>query len=131
MKLEELKFIGRALTGRYGHRHGNGIFPRVFVRKSKDSSSAVKPYRIRVAFHCCDNIILDNSYCVYSIINNRLYFKFLDNESECVGYKISKPKSCYSKLVMFRSTEALSKFVRDVEYKPKFDNECGLWYIEY
>lgn len=123
MKLENLVFqnkknVGRCLV--------NKSYPNVRVSRVKNGNSG---YRTRVAFRCCDTLYSSNNHVTYAIAGNRLYFMFCGDSNQ--AYSLKTPKNSTIPVVTIQYNKEISKFIRDNEYTPKFDSECGLWYIEY
>ena len=125
MKMENLVFQKKCA---WGGGHGNYSYPNVTIKRM---SSGHKEFRTKIAFRCCDNLYSSNKYCVYAIAGNRLYFMFCGDSRQ--AYKMHKPKGMTSEYyyIAVQYNKEMSKFIRNEEYTPKLDNECGLWYIEY
>lgn len=124
MKLENLCFQNKKTVG--GKYRVNTSYPNVYVSRVK---SGHKNYRTRVSFRACDTLYLSNAYATYAIAGNRLYFMFCGDSKQ--AYKLVKSsKSSSVPCIIIQYNKEISKFIRDEEYTPKLDNECGLWYVE-
>ncbi len=84
---------------------------------------------IVISFPMCDSMYTSNNHVRYAIAGNRCYFMFC-GESE-VAYKMTKTGTSKTNRIGVMYNKELSRFVRDIVYTPKLDNECGLWYVEY
>lgn len=122
MKLENLVFQNKKNVGLSSV---NKSYPNVRVSKAKGGRGS---YRTRIAFRCCDTLYSSNTHVTYAIAGNRLYFMFCGDSRQ--AYKISNLNKSIPILIIQYNKE-ISKFIRNDEYTPKLDNECGLWYIEY
>lgn len=124
MKFENLVFQNKK---RGGNRQVNTGYPNVYVSKTSCGNSK---YRTRISFRCCDTLYSSNTHVVYAIAGNRLYFMFCGDSNQ--AYKLTfSNKTTKVPFVVVQYNKEISKFIRDEEYTPKLDNECGLWYIEY
>lgn len=131
MKLENLVFQKKAKN----YAHVNLSYPNVKVTGVR---TAGHRSGVRISFRMCASLYGNNTYCVYAIAGNRLYFMFSSESWD--GYKLqiassskkskSKPYNPTKSFVISGNNE-VSKFISAKEYTPKLDNECGLWYIEY
>lgn len=130
MKLENLVFQKKSARGR-GNAGRTYSYPNVCC-SCVASGHGTKKTVFR--FRSCDTLYDSNNYCVYALAGNRMYFMFC-GESDS-AYKLTVPtntEQCKNKLrvLTVQYNKETSKFIRNEEYTPKLDNECGLWYIEY
>ena len=124
MKLDNLVFKRKRCSG-----GSNSCleFPYVRVRKMKNG----KYFRTKIIFGNCQQFYSSNKYCAYAIAGNRLYFRWCDESPD--AYKMLKTNTMSKNTVFFSvqyNNKEVSKFIRDKEYIPTLDNECGLYYIE-
>ena len=122
MKFENLVFQNKKHVGSIPV---NTSYPNVRVSRITAGRGY---YRIRIAFRCCDKLYSSNTHVTYAIAGNRLYFMFCGDSKQ--AYKLGNLNKRIPVLVIQYNKE-ISKFIRNDEYTPKLDNECGLWYIEY
>lgn len=125
MKLENLVFQTKKTMGRGSV---NKSYPN--VRVSKISGGRPNRYRTRIVFRCCDTLYSSNTHVTYAIAGNRLYFMFCGYSNQAYKLRTASKTTTIPCLTVQHNKE-ISKFIRDEEYTPKLDNECGLWYIEY
>lgn len=126
MKLENLVFQKRSSKGSHS-KGGNYSYPN--VRCSSIANGHGKR-RTVFKFRACDTLYESNTHCVYAIAGNRLYFMFCGDSD--TAYKLTTlTRSKKVRQLSVQYNKEISKFIRDEEYTPKLDNECGLWYIEY
>ena len=131
MKLENLVFQKRSGFGSRSNASRTYSYPNV---RCSSVCSGHGTKRTVFRFRGCDTLYDSNNYCVYALAGNRMYFMFC-GESDS-AYKLTVPAPYKNKknklrVLSVQYNKETSKFIRDKEYTPKLDNECGLWYIEY
>lgn len=123
MKLDNLVFQKKRCSGGRGGRLG---FPYIRVRMMKTG----KFYKTKIIFGNCQQFYASNKCCVYAIAGNRLYFMWCGESSDAYKMNKTSASSKGSVYIAIQYNKEVSKFIRDREYTPKLDNECGLYYIE-
>lgn len=123
MKFENLVFQKKAGGGARTYSYS---YPNVTIRRGNSGGKRTKTV---CTFRACDSLYESNTHCVYAIAGNRLYFMFCGDSKS--AYKLFKPTNSKTYQMHVQYNKEISKFIRDKEYTPKLDNECGLWYIEY
>jgi len=130
MKIENLVFQKKCRRGGYSSVGRTYSYPNVCC-SSMNKGHGTKKVVFR--FRSCDTLYSSNNYCVYALAGNRLYFMFC-GESDS-AYKLTIPTNAKHKnklrVLSIQYNKETSKFIRDKEYTPKLDSDCGLWYIEY
>lgn len=127
MKIENLIFQKKSIRGRssVGRTYS---YPNVCCSSVSNGHGTKKTV---FRFRSCDSLYSSNNYCVYAIAGRRIYFMFCGESAS--AYKLTNPSKSkkHLRVLTVMYNKETSKFIRDDEYTPKLDNECGLWYIEY
>ncbi len=123
MKLDNLVFQKKRCSGGLKSRLG---FPYIRVRTMKTGKFS----KTKIIFGNCQQFYSSNKYCVYAIAGNRLYFMWCGESLDAYKMIKTSASSKCSVFIAVQYNKEVSKFIRDREYIPKLDNECGLYYIE-